>query len=374
MSDELKPLFFGETNNTNDKIDDSKTSSSENENNLESVSPDNNDEELKPLFFNNDEERTESTEINEQEELRPLFGSSNQSTEEKNNHFSGSTLSDLPDDFVPIQRAEGVAEIKNKNSNFVFFFGTSASGKSVILSSMLYALRSRFGVIRPQVGTPNSRESMVLLSDFFENISRGILPERTTRDQVTRMDLVFEPNNKSKKVKPINLTFLETAGENHNEIRRGGQYHSSVSQYLKADIPITFLLVTGINSAHQEDSLLSEFLFLLENEGRNLRNINLILVISKWDLSGTQKPTSEELDFFVKERLPMTYQFLETKGLPKTYYTIGQLDKNNQNKINSLNLDSAENLSKWLYKSIAGIKLDYEGSMIEQLKWSIGLK
>ncbi|CEN50411.1 hypothetical protein CCAN2_2040042 [Capnocytophaga canimorsus] len=53
------------------------------------------------------------------------------------------------------------------------------------------------------------------------------------RDQVTRMDLVFEPNNKSKKVNPINLTFLETSGENHNEIRRGGQYHSSISQYLK---------------------------------------------------------------------------------------------------------------------------------------------
>lgn len=373
MSDELKPLFFDERNNTNDKIDDSKISSSGTEDNLEPLSFDDKENNSKP----NDNELNQ-TNAEVESELKPLsFGTSKNQDREENfeptQNFSG-TIYDSPDDFVPIQRTEGVAEIKNRNSNFIFFFGTSASGKSVILSSMLYALRSRYGVIRPQVGTPNSREAMILLADFFENISRGILPERTTRDQVTRMDLVFEPNNKSKKVKPINLTFLETAGENHNEIRRGGQYHSSVSQYLRADIPITFILVTSIKEAHREDSLLSEFLFLLENEGRNLRNINLILVISKWDLSGTQKPTSEDLDFFIKERLPMTYQFLETKGLPKTYYTIGQLDKNNQNRITSLNLDSAENLSKWVYKSIAGIKLDYEGTMMEQLRWSIGLK
>lgn len=337
-------------------------------------------EELKPLSFNNTYE----------EENKPLsFGNNKVHDNEalpydENNDQELKPLTDLgntkpnnvvTDDFVPMGGGTKIADIKNKNSNFVFFFGTGQSGKSVILSSMLYALRTKFGVIRPQKGTPNSREAMVLLSDFFENIRKGVLPERTVRDQVTRMDLVFEPNNKSKKVNPINLTFLEASGENNNEIRRGGNFHGSIAQYLKADIPITFILVTGYDAAHKEDTLLNDFLFLLEHEGRNLRNINLVLVVSKWDKSGNQQPSSDELDYFIKERLPMTYQFLETNGLAKTYYTVGQLNNaNGKDRITSLNLDSAEILSKWLYKSIAGVSLDYEGGMWEQLRWSLGLK
>jgi hypothetical protein len=83
---------------------------------------------------------------------------------------------------------------------------------------------------KTQTGNSNSKEANVLLSDFFENI-RHVLPNRTTRDQVTRLDLVFEPNNRSKRVVPIDLTFLETSGENHNDIRRGGSYHSSIETF-----------------------------------------------------------------------------------------------------------------------------------------------
>ena len=337
-------------------------------------------EELKPLSFNNNNEEENkplsfgNNKVHETEEL-PYYENNDQ--ELKPLTDLGNTKSDniTTDAFVPIQGGTKITDIKNKNSNFVFFFGTAESGKSVILSSMLYTLRTKFGVIRPQKGTPNSREAVVLLSDFFENISKGILPERTVRDQVTRMDLVFEPNNKSKKVNPVNLTFLETSGENHYEIRKGGSYTGSIAQYLKADIPVTFILVTGYDTAHKEDTLLNEFLYLLEHEGRNLRNINLVLVVSKWDKSGNQQPSSDELNYFIKERLPMTYQFLETNGLTKTYYTVGQLNNaNGKDRITSLNLDSAELLSKWLYKSIAGVSLDYEGGMWEQLRWSLGLK
>ena len=196
---------------------------------------------------------------NENEELKPLsFDDDNQlkplSFEQKNQ---------TPNDFVPLAKATGY-DIKNNDSNFVFFFGTAESGKSVILSSMLYYLSSQAGVLRPKLGTPNTKEAQVLLSDFFENIRQGILPNRTTRDQVTRLDLVFEPNNKSKKVIPINLTFLETSGENHNEIRRGGSYHSSIESFLNANIPLTFIIVTSYEMAHKDDTLINEFLDELE--------------------------------------------------------------------------------------------------------------
>lgn len=304
-------------------------------------------EDLKPLSFDNEEEK-----------LQPL------SFETKTNNHT--------DDYVPIQK--GTAnEIKNKDSNFVFFFGTAESGKSVILSSMLYYLSSQAGVLRPKLGTPNSKEAQVLLSDFFENIRQGILPNRTTRDQVTRLDLVFEPNNKSKKVTSINLTFLETSGENHNEIRRGGTYHSSIENFLTANIPLTFIVVTSYDTAHKDDTLINEFLDELERKGKNLKSVNVILVVSKWDKSGRMGVANEdELNSFINERLSRTSQRIDTYGLSKTYYTIGNVQNSNgSEKIALLSLSTAEVLSKWLYESIVGYPLDYEGTFWERIKFSL---
>ena len=303
----------------------------------------------------------------EKDELKPLsFGSENDS---RPLSFDTNHLSE--DDFVPLGNSTK-NEIKNKDSNFVFFFGTAESGKSVILSSMLYYLSSQAGVLRPKLGTPNTKEAQVLLSDFFENIRQGILPNRTTRDQVTRLDLVFEPNNKSKKVPPINLTFLETSGENHNEIRRGGNYHSSIESYLNANIPLTFIIVTSYESAHKDDNLINEFLDELERKGKNLKSVNVILVVSKWDKSGRMDVASaEELDSFIDERLSRTSQRINTYGLSKTYYTIGSLHNNNgEERIGMLSLTTAEVLSNWLYSSIVGYDLDYEGTFWERLKFN----
>lgn len=275
------------------------------------------------------------------------------------------------DDYVPLTKGTAT-EIKNKDSNFVFFFGTARSGKSVILSSMLYYLSSQAGVLRPKLGTPNTKEAQVLLSDFFENIRQGILPSRTTRDQVIRLDLVFEPNNKSKKVPAINFTFLETSGENHYEIRRGGSYHSSIESYLNANVPLTFIIVTSYDTAHKDDTLINEFLDELERKGKNLRSVNVILVVSKWDKSGRMEVADEdELNSFINERLSRTSQRIDTYGLTKTYYTIGNIENSNgSEKITLLSLSTAEVLSKWLYESIAGFPLDYEGTFWERIKFS----
>lgn len=300
-------------------------------------------EPLKPLSFDDNSE------------LKPL------SFETKNDSIN--------DDFVPISQGNS-AEIRNKDSNFVFFFGTASSGKSVILATMLYYLRSKAGVIRPKIGTPNTAEAEILLYDFFENISKGILPDSTVKDKVTRLDLVFEPNNKSKKINPINLTFLETSGENHNEIKRGGNYHSSIETYLTANLPLTFIIVTSYESAHKDDILINTFLNKLERYEKRLKSVNIILVISKWDKSGsTNIEDTTELENFISERLPMASTAMDTYGLAKTFYTIGELNEDT-NRVTLLNLDRAQKLSEWLYESIVGYQLDYQGTLWERIKFS----
>lgn len=305
--------------------------------------------------------------INENDNLKPLSLNN-----DKLKPISLDTKIETKSAFVPLANA-GTNEIKNKDSNFVFFFGVGESGKSVILSSILYYLSSQAGVLRPKLGTPNSKEAQVLLSDFFENIRQGILPNRTTRDQVTRLDLIFEPNNKSKKVPPINLTFLETSGENHKDISKGGTYHSSIEAYLNANIPLTFIIVTSFDTAHLEDTLINEFLDELERKGKNLKSINVILVVSKWDKSGrTDVSNEDELENFINERLPRTNNRINSYELNKTYFTIGDIENNgNGERITLLNLVPAEVLSNWLYESITGYPLDYEGTFWERLKFSI---
>ncbi len=271
--------------------------------------------------------------------------------------------------FVPIS-ATTTQQVKSKDSNFIFFFGTGGSGKSVILASIIYYMSSQAGVIRPKLNTPNSKEAEVLLYDFLDNLRQGILPERSFRDKVTRLDLVFEPNNKSKKVNPINLTFLETSGENHYEIKRGGHYHSSIEEYLSSNIPLNFILVTGYDTAHHDDALIVTFLNELERKGKSLKSVNAILVISKWDKSGSMGVASpEQLEHFVNQKLPMTSQRLDTYGLNMTYYTIGNIvvNANGDERLTTLNLQTAQVVTEWLYSSITGIDINYEGTFWERL-------
>jgi hypothetical protein len=57
--------------------------------------------------------------------------------------------------------------------------------------------------------------------------------------------------------------------------------------------------------------------------------------------------------------------------LSKTYFTIGNIEKTaNSEKITLLNLSSAEIISKWLYETIVGYPLDYEGTFWERIKFS----
>lgn len=275
-------------------------------------------------------------------------------------------------DFVPLTKPSS-NELKNKDSNFVLFFGSASSGKSVILSSMLYYLNSQSGVLRPNPSTPNSKEAMILLSDFFDNIRKGILPNRTTKDQVTRLDFIFEPNNKSKKVIPVNLTFLETAGDNNYEIRRGGKFHSSIDTYLSAKIPLTIIIVSSRENAYKEDTSIYEFLNELQKKEKNLQSVNIILVISKWDKSGKLDVAhTNELDEFITDNLPMTNKAIDTYEFSKSFYTIGELTEvDGEERIRMLSLSTAEVLSKWLYSSIVGYDLDYEGTFWERIKFGL---
>ncbi len=264
-------------------------------------------------------------------------------------------------------------DIKNIDSNFVFFFGISGSGKTVILSAILYYYGTQAGALGPKLDTQNTKPAKALLYEWFTKLKKGMLPDRSPLNQLTRLDFVFKPNNKSKKVTPINLTFLETAGGNHSDISRGGNYINSIDAYLSSNIPLQVIIVTSFDTAEGDDVLINEFFDLLETKGKNLNSVNLILVISKWDISGrTGVSHEEELEDFIQLKLPITNKRVNTFELNKTYFTIGNvISTANGERIEEVNLASAELLSKWLYQNISGVPLDYEGTFLERIKFSL---
>lgn len=282
-------------------------------------------------------------------------------------NIPSSTFKGGGNDFIPI--ADNTS-LDTKDSNFVFFFGKPQIGKSVILASMLYQMNARAGTIRPKVNSPNSKEAKVLLFDMLDNIKKGILPNRSEVDKVIELDLVFEPNNKSKKVKPINLTFLEMSGENLKEVRRGGTLIKSIDEFLNASIPLTFILVTDVENADDDDALMISFLQYLEEKSRKYKQVNAILIIAKWDKTGdTNAPHADYLNDFIRSHMPMTNNQVDNYELFKTYYTVGQftIDEDGEEKLSQLNLTTAKILTEWLYESVAGISLNYEGTFWERL-------
>lgn len=294
-------------------------------------------------------------------------------TKEENPSYN-SNISMDNNKHIPVDNGNEIEEI-NKNTNYIFLFGSAQAGKSVITSTLLYYLNTNEGVLRPNKELSNDKEARVLKNVFFDNLKKGILPERTTAGGITNLNFTFEPNNQSEKVRPINLTFLEIAGDDLVKIKNEGMFPEHIDKYLRAEIPLTFIIVTSYDNAHSEDTLINEFLDELERYGINPETANIILVISKWDKSGLMQPRSKkEVNDFIKERLGMTLQRMNISKLSKTWYSVGNVNVDSisdVSKVEKLRLTSASNLAYLLYESITGVPLDYEGTFIEKLKWGI---
>lgn len=274
-------------------------------------------------------------------------------------------------EFIPVVGA-GPANVDILDSNFVFFFGKPSIGKSVILASMMYYMNARAGSLRPRRDSPNSKEAEVLFFDMLDDIRRGRLPRRSTQMQVTQLNFVFEPNNTSKKVVPINLTFLEISGEDLQKVRRAGSFDRKIDEYLNAEIPINFILVTDYENIDDDDSLMISFLNEIEKKSRRFKMVNAILLVSKWDKSGdTGVPDEEYLNNFIAEHMPMTNTQIDNYQLFKSYYTIGRIrekkDDEGNELIERLNLATAKMLTEWLYKGITKVDLNYEGTFWERI-------
>ncbi len=278
--------------------------------------------------------------------------------------------------------------LKDRNTNFIFFFGKPASGKSHVMASLIYYMKtSEYGDLITLES--NTRESHLLVDEMFNAIQMGTTLNATPSqigglEPPTEIDFVFRPKNR--KQPEMRFTFLEMSGENLEVVQikknkeHTGQLPETIDLFLRCpDIKLFFFLLTSHDEAFNDANLLNRFLDYAINKNNNFDNARYLLAITKWDTyRGKYRKSVED---FASNTLPQVYQRLrkDTTINAVTNYSLGIFEKDKTADGSSIDVmvktdtTKAELVTEWLYKEITGSSLVQEPSFWQKALQSLGI-
>ena len=282
-----------------------------------------------------------------------------------------------------LTEVEQMEAIKDMKTNFVFFFGKPSSGKSAILSSIIYCLRQ--GNIMSSSGEKiggsltvqnklDDDSGIILENIIHEQMKKRRFVDRTTAGSITYLGIEYTPD-KSKKLPSIDVTFLEMSGEDLKKVevnRDGlGKLPSNIDVFFKAtEISLLFILTAHWKEAAADDQRTANFLEYLIRQNPDLKKTRVILLISQWDKNPNKD--KEGVNEFVKNKMKATYTLMEDSKNVVNEYSIGhviELDKSPY--IEKFNDIYPSQLWKFIYKSITGQDLDKKSfldKLLEKIK------
>ena len=302
------------------------------------------------------------------------------------------TLNSNPFGAEPIVERKTLKEqyerLKDRHTNFIFFFGKPASGKSHVMASLIYYMKtSEYGDLITLES--NTRESHLLVDDMFNAIQMGTTLNATPSqigglEPPTEIDFVFRPKNR--KQPEMRFTFLEMSGENLEVVQikkdkaHTGQLPETIDIFLRCpDIKLFFFLLTSHDEAFSDANLLNRFLDYALNKNSQFDNARYLLAITKWDTyRGKYRKSVEE---FASKTLPQVYQRLikETKINALTNYSLGIFQKDKAADGSPIDVmvktdtTKAELVTAWLYKEITGKSLVPEPTFWQRTLQSLGI-
>ncbi len=211
----------------------------------------------------------------------------------------------------------------------------------------------------------------------MESFKHGILPKRTKQGIIQDFNVEISQKGKRK----LNVNFLEISGEDIKSIvpslnpDKKPSIHSFLDRYLMPDNGINkrFIFVsdgekhrigtnTDINN-FSEDTLFDAFLrYLLGDTQKALKEINILFVISKWDV--VRDDYKNDVQKYMKRNFPQTLSILDGNRVNVMYlpFTIGKIeekliDRENdiyENRITSLENTHIDRLIQWIYHTFTG--------------------
>ena len=175
--------------------------------------------------------------------------------------------------------------LQAKNSNFIFVFGYTGSGKTTVLAAIdLYIRRKYAKTINPT----GNKDGINHINKIVRNITFGEFPNATPAGTIVEYDVALTHPVSDE---TINLTFIEMAGEDLRKINTDdedsgtGELRSEIKKYLTCpDISMSFLLIADYKErveSLREDDLFMNFFGYVRNLEVPLKNVGVI--VSKFD-------------------------------------------------------------------------------------------
>lgn len=248
--------------------------------------------------------------------------------------------------------------LQAKNSNFIFVFGYTGSGKTTVLAAIdLYIRRKYAKTINPT----GNKEGINHINKIVRNITFGEFPNATPAGTIVEYDVALTHPVSDE---TVNLTFIEMAGEDLRKINTDdedsgtGELRSEIKKYLTCpDISISFLLIADYKeriASLREDDLFMNFFGYVRNLEVPLKNVGVI--VSKFDKEVTDRLF---LNNVVEDYLPQTRRFMENKSIIENAkifpFSIGEVvqEEGDEPRIMAIDLRDTDAVVNWLFDSFS---------------------
>ena len=246
--------------------------------------------------------------------------------------------------------------LQAKNSNFIFVFGYTGSGKTTVLAAIdLYIRRKYAKTINPT----GNKEGINHINKIVRNITFGEFPNATPAGTIVEYDVALTHPVSDE---TVNLTFIEMAGEDLRKINTDdedsgtGELRSEIKKYLTCPgISISFLLIADYKErieSLREDDLFMNFFGYVRNLEVPLKNVGVI--VSKFDKEVTDRLF---LNNVVEDYLPQTRRFMENKSIIENAkifpFSIGEVvqEEGDEPRIMAIDLRDTDAVVNWLFDS-----------------------
>jgi hypothetical protein len=257
-----------------------------------------------------------------------------------------------------------------KKNHFVFMWGMPASGKTVVLASLLYAMqcpghRGTFTILGTERAS-DFHDGYLLAEELMGGLQGKEFPGRT---KVNRRAFEIHGTYQLPPERKWDIVFLEMSGEDvamrltDTYLEHSGSLPVRIENYLQDKSRLVFLFTVPWNRTEYDDRHLAGFLSaLFEKDGKNGRlqqSDRIMLLITQWDSCPDRHDT--DIREFVRVHLPRSYQLLQ--NVPNVVlqpFSIGEVVQfqNAAPIIREVDVTRGQNLFKRILESLTGESLD----------------
>jgi hypothetical protein len=274
------------------------------------------------------------------------------------------------------------------NKHFVFLFGNSNAGKSMMLASLLRWIRDGGSNIgNYDVMPTNDRSGIELEQSFRRQLNDGQVVARTKQSTFVPLYIRYTPIEDARNLPSVDVVFLEASGEDHAKIyitnSSSATFPSGLNDYIRLrDISMLFLMVSSFRHASEDyegihiDSLMMNlFDYVAEKNPKLRRDARFFALVSQWD-AYKKEGGNLSIEDFMKRYLRQTYNRLGANNCVGAY-SVGEIEGN---EILEFDNHYPEQLWKHIYQKFTGRSLDEEMpkppekplSTIDKIKKNIG--